>query len=99
MAANRYHALVVRLQTDRGQTVVTGGPYRFVRHPTYLASIAMAFASPLARASAWALIPGALSGLLLLIRALLEDRALQRELNNYREYAGRVRYRLLPGVG
>jgi protein-S-isoprenylcysteine O-methyltransferase Ste14 len=48
--------------------------------------------------AAWALIPGALGGLLLFIRTILEDRTLQRELDGYREYAARVRYRLLPGV-
>jgi protein-S-isoprenylcysteine O-methyltransferase Ste14 len=98
MAANRYHALVVRIQSDRGQTVVTGGPYRFVRHPTYLAGVVMALVAPLALGSAWALIPGALGALLLLIRTILEYRTLQRELDGYREYASRVRYRLLPGV-
>jgi protein-S-isoprenylcysteine O-methyltransferase Ste14 len=98
MAANRYHALVVRIQSDRGQTVVTGGPYRFVRHPTYVGGIVMTVAAALVLGAAWALIPGALGGLLLFIRTILEDRTLQRELDGYREYAARVRYRLLPGV-
>ncbi len=98
MAANRYHALVVRIQSDRGQTVVTGGPYRFVRHPGYVGGIAMTVAAALVLGSVWALIPGVLGGLLLIIRTILEDRTLQRELDGYRAYAARVRYRLLPGV-
>jgi protein-S-isoprenylcysteine O-methyltransferase Ste14 len=98
MAANRYHALVVRIQADRGQTVVTGGPYRFVRHPTYVGGIVLTVAAALVLASVWALIPGVLGGLLLVIRTILEDKTLQRELDGYREYAARVHYRLLPGV-
>ena len=98
MAANRYFALVVRIQTDRGQTVATGGPYRYVRHPGYVGGILISVAAALVLGSAWALIPGALGGLLLVIRTILEDRTLQRELDGYCEYAGRVRYRLLPGV-
>jgi protein-S-isoprenylcysteine O-methyltransferase Ste14 len=97
MAANRYFALVVRIQTDRGQTVATGGPYRYVRHPGYVGGILVSVAAALVLGSAWALIPGALGGLLL-VRTILEDRTLQRELDGYCEYAGRVRYRLLPGV-
>ncbi len=98
MAANRYHALVVRIQADRGQTVVTNGPYRYVRHPSYVGGILQALSVAFLLGSAWALVPGVLSGLLLLLRTALEDRTLQQELDGYREYAGRVRYRLLPGV-
>jgi protein-S-isoprenylcysteine O-methyltransferase Ste14 len=34
----------------------------------------------------------------LFIRTTLEDRTLQNELDGYKEYAGRVRYRLIPGI-
>lgn len=78
--------------------MVTGGPYRFVRHPGYVGGIAMTVAAALVLGSAWALIPGVLSGLLLVIRTILEDRTLQRELAGYRAYAACVRYRLLPGI-
>jgi len=98
MAANRYHALVVRIQADRGQTVVTGGPYRFVRHPSYVGAVLQAIFAPLLLGSVWALIPGVLGGLLMVLRTALEDRMLQRELDGYQEYAARVRYRLLRGV-
>ncbi len=98
MAANRYHALVVRIQADRGQTVVTNGPYRYVRHPSYVGGILQALSVAFLLGSAWALVPGVLSGLLLLLRTALEDRTLQQELDGYAEYASRVPYRLLPGV-
>lgn len=98
MAANRFFALAVRIQHDRGQTVVTTGPYRFVRHPGYTGGIMITLAAALLLGSAWALIPGALGALLLVIRTILEDQTLQRELAGYQAYAQRVRFRLLPGV-
>ena len=53
---------------------------------------------PLALGSLWALIPALLSCLLLAVRTILEDRTLRDELTSYKEYAQRVRYRLIPGV-
>jgi protein-S-isoprenylcysteine O-methyltransferase Ste14 len=98
MVANRFHAKVVRIQSDRGQTVVTDGPYRYVRHPGYVGGIMLNFASPIMLGSLWALIPGVLGVLLLAIRTVLEDRMLLEELEGYKEYAQRVYYRLLPGI-
>jgi protein-S-isoprenylcysteine O-methyltransferase Ste14 len=46
----------------------------------------------------WALVPGAIISALFVVRTGLEDRMLQAELPGYKEYAQRVRYRLLPGV-
>lgn len=99
MASNKFFSSVVRIQMDRDQTVATGGPYRYVRHPGYAGYIISFFiATPLALGSLWALIPGALGTLLLILRTALEDRTLLEELDGYREYAKRVRHRLLPGI-
>jgi protein-S-isoprenylcysteine O-methyltransferase Ste14 len=53
---------------------------------------------PLALGSFWALVPTAVGTLVIIVRIVLEDRTLQEELEGYKEYAGRVRYRLIPGV-
>jgi protein-S-isoprenylcysteine O-methyltransferase Ste14 len=98
MAANAFFSTVVRIQDDRGHAVVSGGPYRFVRHPGYSGSLAFELATPIMLGSPWALIPGGLNALLIVIRTALEDRTLNEELDGYREYVGQVRYRLLPGV-
>jgi len=97
-AANRFFSLIVRIQGERGHAVATGGPYRWVRHPAYVGGILSYLAGPILLGSWWALLPGILCGLLMVLRTALEDRTLQAELTGYREYAGRVRYRLLPGV-
>jgi len=98
MAANRFFSAVVRIQADRGQTVVTNGPYRVVRHPGYAGGAVGYVASALALGSAWALLPAALIVAAIVVRTAREDRKLQAELPGYPEYASRVRYRLLPGV-
>jgi protein-S-isoprenylcysteine O-methyltransferase Ste14 len=98
MAANRYFARVVRIQTDRGQTVCSSGPYHYVRHPGYVGICLYSFATPFALGSWWALLPALFIVTGFIIRTTLEDRTLQAELPGYVEYASNVRYRLLPGL-
>lgn len=97
-SANTFLARYVRIQTERGQTAVSSGPYRWVRHPMYAGIIPLMLSIPLALGSRWALVPAALIGVLFIVRTALEDRTLQAELPGYADYARRTRYRLLPGV-
>jgi len=60
--------------------------------------IVLVFAVPVALGSRYGLIPAALTGALLIVRTILEDRALYRELPGYLEYAKQTRYRLIPGI-
>ncbi len=98
MASNAFFSQVVRIQKDRGHTVATGGPYRYVRHPAYMGVFAFELVTPFLLGSLWALIPGVLNALLTLVRTALEDKTLREELPGYREFAQQTRYRLLPGV-
>jgi len=98
MASNKFFSRVVRIQIDRDQTVATGGPYRYVRHPGYVGYIISWLATSLALGSLWGLIPAGLVVCLMVVRTALEDRTLQDELDGYKEYAAQVRYRLLPGI-
>jgi protein-S-isoprenylcysteine O-methyltransferase Ste14 len=98
MVSNRFFSSFVRIQTDRGHSVATGGPYRYVRHPGYVGALLTYLASPLALAALWTFIPAALMLILFIFRTALEDRTLQAELTGYAAYARRVRFRLLPGV-
>jgi len=99
MYVNRFFSSVIRIQSDRGQHVITTGPYAFIRHPGYLAGIVIIVASGVALGS-WiaSAVLIALSLPFLLHRAITEDRVLQVELPGYRDYAQRVRWRVLPGV-
>lgn len=98
MKENAYASDVVRIQKDRGHTVCTTGPYRYVRHPMYTGVILFVLCFPLSLGSLYSFIPASLVVVLFIIRTSLEDKALREELPGYREYARKVRYRLLPGV-
>jgi protein-S-isoprenylcysteine O-methyltransferase Ste14 len=99
MAVNRFFSLVIRIQTDRGQTVISIGPYAVIRHPGYTAGILIIAASGIALGSWLATVMLVITCLpFLLYRAITEDRVLAAELPGYTDYAARVRWRLCPGI-
>lgn len=93
---NKYASRVI--EVEEGQDAVTTGPYAVVRHPMYLAAMIMLIFTPLALGSYWALVTVILLVVLLVARILSEEQILLRDLKGYREYTGKVRYRLIPGV-
>lgn len=98
MAVNAFFAFSVRIQAERGQSVVTGGPYAAIRHPGYAGAILFALGTALLLGSVWSLVPAALAALLLVARTALEDRTFWSELDGYSGYARRTRSRLVPGI-
>ena len=97
-AVNKFFEKTVRIQTDRGHKVIDTGPYAIVRHPGYVGFMLFFVGSALCLGSLWALIPAGLASGLLVLRTRWEDQTLQAELPGYKEYAQRVRYKLIPGV-
>jgi protein-S-isoprenylcysteine O-methyltransferase Ste14 len=98
MMANRFFSAVIRIQKDRGHHVIDQGPYAVVRHPGYAGMVpSMAF-SGLALGSWLGFAIGLSCSLLMMRRVFFEDAFLKEHLEGYREYAARVRYRLIPGV-
>jgi len=95
---NTFAALVVKVQEERAQKVVTTGPYRYVRHPMYAGLIFYLVCTPLLLGSCWGLLWGC--GLLGLfaIRILIEEGTLRKGLPGYNDYAAQVRYRLVPRI-
>ena len=98
MASNRHFYGVFRIDKAGGHTVAMAGPYQIVRHPGYAGAILHQLATPLILGSLWALVPAVLSAGAHGVRTALEDQRLQEELDGYRAYARRVRYRLVPGI-
>jgi protein-S-isoprenylcysteine O-methyltransferase Ste14 len=98
MAVNRFFAPVVRLQTERGHHVISGGPYRFIRHPGYLGFVLALVGEAFMLGSYWSLIPVAGALVVVLRRTWMEDRFLHESLVGYVEYARSVKYRLAPAV-
>jgi protein-S-isoprenylcysteine O-methyltransferase Ste14 len=99
MLVNRFFSSVVRIQSDRGQHVVSEGPYALVRHPGYSAGILIVLASGIALGS-WLAAAFLVAVVLpfLFYRVVNEDRVLQRRLDGYADYARRVPWRLVPGI-
>jgi protein-S-isoprenylcysteine O-methyltransferase Ste14 len=95
---NAYLAVVVKLQEERGQSVVSTGPYRYVRHPLYSSTFLFLPAGALLLGSWWGFLPGAVVLGLLVWRIPLEERVLEDGLAGYDEYERNVRHRLIPRV-
>ena len=95
---NSYAAPVVKIQRERGHRVVSTGPYANVRHPMYAGGLLMFVGMPLQLGSWLGLAALALLLPLLAFRILMEERTLAAELDGYRDYAARVRWRLIPWV-
>ncbi len=95
---NGFFSTVVRVQSGRGQHVVTRGPYRWIRHPGYAGFLWTPICTGLALGSWMSLAFFPAIAAVFVIRTIIEDRALRAELDGYEAYARRVRRRLLPGV-
>jgi protein-S-isoprenylcysteine O-methyltransferase Ste14 len=98
LVANRFFSGVVRIQTDRGHTVVSSGPYAIVRHPGYASAVIANLALPILLGAYWAIVPAVVTIALLVVRTALEDRTLRAELPGYEAYTQVTRYRLVPGL-
>jgi len=95
---NTFAAPVVKMQKERGQRVVSTGPYAIVRHPMYSGATLLFVSGPLLLSSNWGLALGVLSIVTIAIRSLGEEAMLKEELPGYREYMQRVRWRMVPLV-
>jgi protein-S-isoprenylcysteine O-methyltransferase Ste14 len=98
METNSFASAVVRIQSERGQKVISTGPYAYVRHPMYGGAIAYFLGLGLLLGSWYAVGIGLVIIALFGLRAVWEEETLARELDGYAAYAARVRYRLVPGV-
>jgi protein-S-isoprenylcysteine O-methyltransferase Ste14 len=95
---NAYLSPAVRIQSDRGQHVVTTGPYHYVRHPMYAAATIFLVSTSLLLGS-WLGVLAALALILAIaFRATREEQTLSQELPGYADYMAQVRYRLVPHV-
>jgi len=93
---NSYASRIIEVQ--KGQKVISTGPYAIVRHPMYSSVLVMYTASPLALGSYWALIPAFFIIVVIVARIFNEERVLKKDLEGYVEYTHKVRYRLIPGI-
>jgi len=96
--ANTFATTQVRVQTERAQTVVDSGPYRYVRHPMYAGMVLYLLGTPLMLSSLWGLAVIPVLFLLLALRTLGEEQVLKTDLNGYAEYMTKTPWRIVPGI-
>ncbi len=95
---NTYLSPAVRVQAERGQTVVSTGPYHYVRHPMYATAIIFLVGVTLLLGSWYGLLLALLLVVGIAFRAVQEERTLRAELPGYDEYMAQVKYHLIPYV-
>ena len=95
---NSFAAPVIKIQQERGQKVIDTGPYAVVRHPMYAAALLYMLGTPLVLGSWVGLVALPVIVGFLIVRIFIEEATLRKGLPGYREYAARVRYRLVPGI-
>ena len=93
---NTYLSPLVRIQKDRKQKTVTTGVYAFVRHPMYLAATYLFIGAPMLLGSVGGILLGTLLVILLMFRIVGEEKLLEEELEDYKAYKLKVKYRLIP---
>jgi len=93
---NTFAAPVVKYQQERQQTVIDTGVYSVVRHPMYAGAVLLLIGMPLWLESYAAALLASVPIGLLVLRILIEEQFLRRELKGYDAYTKRVRYRLIP---
>jgi protein-S-isoprenylcysteine O-methyltransferase Ste14 len=98
LVVNKFFEGSVRIQKERGHKVITAGPYAIIRHPGYAGMILLYFSMPLGLGSVYGLIPALLLAFAFVFRTHFEDEFLREGLKGYKEYAEKVRYRLVPGI-
>jgi protein-S-isoprenylcysteine O-methyltransferase Ste14 len=95
---NAYLSPAVRVQTERGQTLVSTGPYQYVRHPMYATAIIFLVGTTLLLGSWYGLVVVLILVVAIALRAVQEERTLREELPGYDAYMAQVNYRLIPYV-
>ncbi len=93
---NSYLSPAVRIQSERGQMVISTGPYHYVRHPMYSAGLLFFLGTSLLLGSLYGLVAALVLICAIGIRAVLEERTLRQELEGYETYMAQVKYRLIP---
>lgn len=98
MRENTFAAPVVKMQKERGQKVISTGLYGVVRHPMYAGAVLLFFSAPLLLGSVFGFALGLVLIITIAARSVGEEAMLAQELDGYRDYMQRVKWRIIPFV-
>lgn len=95
---NTFAAPVVKMQKERGQKVISTGLYGVVRHPMYAGAVLLFFSAPLLLGSVFGFALGLVLIVTIAARSVGEEAMLAQELDGYRDYMQKVKWRIIPFV-
>lgn len=87
-----------RIEVDINQKVIDNGLYGIVRHPMYSSTIIMFLSIPIILGSFVSFIIFLLYPFIIRKRIINEEKLLEKELNGYKDYKNKVKYRLIPFI-
>lgn len=93
---NSYASTVIQVENE--QNVISSGPYALVRHPMYLGMVMMSLFMPIALGSYISIIPMLFIIPITIIRIKNEEEMLLKNLNGYKAYCSKIKYRLIPFI-
>lgn len=86
------------IEVQEGQKVIDTGLYGIVRHPMYSATLLLFLSMPIVLGSVWSFLIFLVYPFIIAARLKDEEKFLEDELEGYREYKKKVRYRLIPFI-
>jgi protein-S-isoprenylcysteine O-methyltransferase Ste14 len=93
---NTYLSRTIEVQD--GQKVIDSGLYGIVRHPMYSATLILFLSMPLVLGSLYSFVIFLAYPFIIAKRIIHEEEFLEKELEGYKEYKQKVKYRLIPFV-
>ena len=86
------------IEVQEGQKVIDTGLYGIVRHPMYSVTLLLFLSMPIVLGSVWSFLIFLVYPFIIAARIKDEEKFLEEELEGYREYKKKVKYRLIPFV-
>ena len=93
---NKYLSRTIEVQEN--QKVIDSGLYGIVRHPMYMATIFLFLSMPLILGSIYSFAIFLLYPIIIAKRIKNEEEVLEKDLNGYREYKEKVKYKVIPFI-
>ena len=93
---NTYLSRTIEVQEN--QKVIDTGLYGIVRHPMYSVTLLLFLSMPIVLGSIFSFLIFLAYPFIIAVRIKNEERLLEKELDGYREYKKKVKYRLIPFI-
>ncbi len=86
------------VEVSENQKVVDTGLYGLVRHPMYTSTIFLFLSMPLILDSIFSFIIMLIYPIIIIFRIKNEEKVLEQELEGYKEYKEKVKYKIMPFI-